>query len=175
MKNKLFKTCQSCGMPMKKDEDFGTESNGSLSKEYCTYCYQNGKFTEPDIAIDTMAEKGGAIMSQMYDIPPEKAVEFAREQLSYLKRWAGREIKMCESCGMPLVNEEDIGTETDGSKNSVYCIHCYRDGVFTEPGLTKDEAADKYAPMMAEHLGMPVAKAREMVMSYLSSLPRWQN
>lgn len=162
-------------MPMAKDDDFGTESDGSLSKEYCVYCYQNGKFTEPDITIDEMAEKGGAIMSRMYDIPPEKAVEFSKEQLSCLKRWAGREIKMCDSCGMPLANEEDFGTEADGSKSSRYCIHCYRDGAFTEPELTKDEAAEKYAPMMAEHLGMPVEKAREMVYRYLSTLPRWQD
>ena len=174
MGNNMMKTCQSCGMPMAKEEDFGTEAGGGRSKDYCTYCYRDGNFTEPGITIDKMAEKGGAIMSQMYDIPQQKAVEFAREQLSCLKRWAGREIKMCESCGMPLLNEEDLGTETDGSKSPVYCIHCYREGAFTEPCLTKDEAADKYAPMMAEHLGMPVAKARVMVGRYLSTLPRWQ-
>ena len=167
-------TCQSCGMPMMKPEDFGTEADGSLSAEYCTYCYRNGSFTEPDITIDQMAEKGGAIMSQMFDIPTEKAVGFMKEQLLCLKRWAGREIKICESCGMPLVRDEDCGTEEDGSKSSKYCVYCYKDGKFIEPDLTKEQAVEKYAPMMAEHLSMPLEKAKEMVNSYLSTLPRWQ-
>ncbi|WP_421909216.1 zinc ribbon domain-containing protein [Methanolacinia petrolearia] len=173
MKNNA-KTCQSCGMPMTKPEDFGTEADGSSSVEYCMYCYQNGSFTEPDITMEEMAEKGGAIMSQMFEIPAEKAVGFAKEQLSCLKRWAGREIKTCKSCGMPLARDEDYGTEENGSKSSKYCIYCYKDGKFIEPDLTKEEAVEKYAPMMAEHLGMPLEKAKMMVNSYLSSLPRWQ-
>lgn len=161
-------------MPLLKAEDFGTEADGSKSDEYCTYCYQHGMFTEPEITIDQMAEKGGAILSQMYDIPQEKAVEFTKEQLSCMKRWSGREIETCESCGMPLVNPGDFGTEEDGSPNSRYCIYCYKDGGFIEPDLTKEEAVEKYAPMMAEHLGMPLEKAKEMVGIFLSSLPRWQ-
>lgn len=42
MKNK---TCQSCGMPMKKPGDFGTNKDGTVNNDYCTYCYQNGTFT----------------------------------------------------------------------------------------------------------------------------------
>lgn len=168
------KTCQSCGMPMAKESDFGTEKNGSKSDDYCTYCYQNGAFTEPDITIDEIAEKGGAIMSQMYGIPPENAKNFAREQLGCLKRWAGREILFCESCGMPLMRDEDCGTENDGSKSTKYCIHCYMNGKFTEPNLTKDAAVEKYAPMMASHLNMPLDNAKEMVAHYISTLPRWQ-
>ncbi len=38
--------CQSCGMPMKKDPQAGgTNADGSINKTYCSYCYQNGKFT----------------------------------------------------------------------------------------------------------------------------------
>lgn len=37
--------CQSCGMPLAKAEDFGTNSDGSKNEDYCTYCYQNGAFT----------------------------------------------------------------------------------------------------------------------------------
>lgn len=168
------KTCQSCGMPMQSDADFGTEADGTLSEDYCTYCYQNGAFTEPGITIEEMAEKGGAILSQMYDIPPENAKAFCKEQLSCLKRWAGREIPFCESCGMPLARDEDAGTEADGSSSTTYCIYCYRDGAFVEPDLTKEEAVEKYAPMMASHLGIPPEKAKEMVRQYLSTLPRWQ-
>jgi len=168
------KSCQSCGMPMQSEADFGTEADGKRSEDYCTYCYRNGAFTDPEITIDEMAEKGGAVFSQLYDIPVENAKAFCKEQLASLKRWAGREIPFCGSCGMPLARDEDAGTEVDGSLSTKYCIHCYRDGKFVEPELTKEIAVEKYAPMMASHLGMPLEKAREMVGYYLSTLPRWR-
>lgn len=174
MKTNRIQTCQSCGMPMSAEEHFGTEVEGTLSKDYCTYCYQNGAFTEPDITLDEMAEKCGAIMSQLYDIPVVNAKQFCREQMSCLKRWAGREIATCGSCGMPLAREEDVGTEADGSLSHDYCTYCYRDGRFVEPELTWEQAVEKYAPMMASNLGMPLGKAKEMVRQYLSTLPRWR-
>lgn len=167
-------TCQSCGMPMSAKEQFGTEANGALSKDYCTYCYRDGAFTSPGITIDGMAKLGGGMMSQTYAIPPEKAEAFMKEQLSCLKRWAGREIPLCESCGMALARDEDAGTEADGSLSTRYCIYCYRDGGFVEPDLTREGAIEQYAPMMAANLGMPLEKAKEMVGQYLSTLPRWR-
>jgi hypothetical protein len=98
-------------MPMSAGEHFGTEADGSPSKDYCTYCYQNGAFTAPDITIDEMAKIGGGMMSQMYAIPAEKAEAFVKEQLSCLKRWTGREVAACGSCGMPLLRDEDAGPE----------------------------------------------------------------
>ena len=47
--------CQSCGMPLESTEQMGTESDGSRSQQYCTYCYQNGAFTN-DITLDEMIE-----------------------------------------------------------------------------------------------------------------------
>jgi len=62
------KFCQSCGMPMKSDpEKGGTEKDGSRSTKYCSYCYQNGVFTSPEIndpkkmqtfCIEKMKEQG---------------------------------------------------------------------------------------------------------------------
>ena len=174
MEREAARTCQSCGMPMSAREHFGTEADGSPSKDYCTYCYQDGAFTAPDITIDEMAKIGGGMMSQMYAIPAEKAEAFVKEQLSCLKRWAGREVATCGSCGMPLLRDEDAGTEADGSLSVEYCTYCYRDGRFIEPDLTRDGAVEKYAPMMAANLGMPLEKAKEMVGYYLSTLPRWR-
>ena len=38
--------CQSCGMPLKKDPNSGgTEADEKKKKKYCSYCYQDGKFT----------------------------------------------------------------------------------------------------------------------------------
>jgi hypothetical protein len=42
---KEFKNCQSCGMPLKRDEKGGgTNADKSISKKYCSYCYENGEF-----------------------------------------------------------------------------------------------------------------------------------
>ncbi len=84
-----MKACQSCGMPMRKEGDFGTEADGALSKDYCTHCYRNGAFTDPGITIDEMAEKGGAILAQLFEIPVENAKNFCREQ-THLPEAVGR-------------------------------------------------------------------------------------
>lgn len=43
---KANKFCQSCGMPIKKDPNLGgTNSDGTKNSDYCSYCYQLGKFT----------------------------------------------------------------------------------------------------------------------------------
>ncbi|HDR7356297.1 MULTISPECIES: zinc ribbon domain-containing protein [Bacillus] len=49
---KKYKVCQSCGMPLSKDElGGGTESNGSKSIKYCSHCYMDGKFVQDITAI----------------------------------------------------------------------------------------------------------------------------
>ena len=37
---------------------------------------------------------------------------------------------VCQCCGMSM-NDEDLGTEADGGKNTAYCKHCYQNGAFT--------------------------------------------
>lgn len=50
MSNMVF--CQSCGMPLQKEEDYGSNDGGSKNTDYCTYCYQKGNFTELDITLE---------------------------------------------------------------------------------------------------------------------------
>jgi hypothetical protein len=39
--------CQSCGMPMEQDPGKGgTNSDGSKSDKYCSYCYESGSFRD---------------------------------------------------------------------------------------------------------------------------------
>lgn len=53
----FYKNCQSCGMPFKMDPaGGGTNADGSKSTIYCSYCYQNGAFTQPDITVEQMQE-----------------------------------------------------------------------------------------------------------------------
>lgn len=47
--------------------------------------------------------------------------------------------KQCQSCGMPLKEGKDSGTESDGSKSTTYCNLCYEKGQFTQPNVTLDE------------------------------------
>lgn len=42
-----------------------------------------------------------------------------------------KKMVLCQSCAMPLVKEEDFGTNADGSKNMDYCVYCFKDGKFT--------------------------------------------
>jgi putative zinc ribbon protein len=50
-----YKNCQSCGMPHKRDEKGGgTNADGSKSKTYCSKCYENGKFKNPNMTVDEM-------------------------------------------------------------------------------------------------------------------------
>ena len=56
--SKTNKECQSCGMPLKKDEKGGgSNADGSKSTMYCSHCYQQGKFTEQDITFQEMKDK----------------------------------------------------------------------------------------------------------------------
>ncbi len=51
----LYKNCQSCGMPLKRDEKGGgTNTDGSKSTVYCSHCYLSGKFVLPDITVEQM-------------------------------------------------------------------------------------------------------------------------
>lgn len=44
-------------MPLKKDEKGGgTNADGSKNLLYCSLCYQNGKFTRPDITAKQMQD-----------------------------------------------------------------------------------------------------------------------
>ena len=79
--------CQSCAMPMETPEMFGTNSDGSRSEEYCTYCFQNGAFTEPDITMQDMTDKCVSFMVQDNILPEAKAREMMTQYLPALKRW----------------------------------------------------------------------------------------
>ena len=81
--------CQSCGMPLSKDEKGGgSEADGSKSSEFCSHCYVAGKFTEPEITANQMVEKVKAKMKEMH-VPGFLARSFTKD-IPSLKRWASR-------------------------------------------------------------------------------------
>jgi len=51
----MSKFCQSCGMPMKQDPKAGgTEKDGAKNLNYCSYCYEDGSFTQPNFTAKEM-------------------------------------------------------------------------------------------------------------------------
>jgi hypothetical protein len=60
-----YKFCQSCGFPLKKDKKGGgTEADGTLSKKFCSMCYEQGKFTTPP-EIDTAKKMQAFCIQEM--------------------------------------------------------------------------------------------------------------
>ena len=54
---KKNKNCQSCGMPMKEDQQGGsTNADGSKNLNYCSYCYDNGAFRYTGTSVDEFQE-----------------------------------------------------------------------------------------------------------------------
>ena len=41
-------------MPLDSKDKKGTEKDGSKSSDYCTYCCQNGDFSNPDMHLSEM-------------------------------------------------------------------------------------------------------------------------
>ncbi len=81
--------CQSCSMPMEKPEHFGTNADGSKSQEYCGYCYQKGKFFEPNMTMKQMQDKVFGIMTGQFKMPEAQARQVT-SFIPQLKRWKGR-------------------------------------------------------------------------------------
>ncbi|GAB6097011.1 zinc ribbon domain-containing protein [Desulfatiferula olefinivorans] len=79
--------CQSCGMPMKKDPKLGgTNADGSRNPEYCSYCYENGSFTSPEIDTPFKMQAFCILKMKEAGMPGWVAWLFTRG-IPRLKRW----------------------------------------------------------------------------------------
>ncbi len=84
--DKTYKFCQSCGMPMKKDEKGGgTDADGTKSIKFCSLCYQDGKFTRPGITSKDMQELVKGKMKEMGF--PGFLARFFTYGIPKLERW----------------------------------------------------------------------------------------
>jgi hypothetical protein len=89
--NQLPQFCQSCGMPLTKNEDCGTNADGSICFDYCKYCYQDGKFLQ-DCTMDEMIEHCAQFVDEVNKNLPqpmtrEEYVKMMRSFFPMLKRW----------------------------------------------------------------------------------------
>jgi hypothetical protein len=81
-----FKNCQSCGMPLKRDEKGGgTNADGTKSTMYCSHCFQAGHFTMPDLTVEQMKERVKGKLKE-FGFPGFVAGFFTR-RIPMLERW----------------------------------------------------------------------------------------
>jgi len=80
--------CQSCAMPLQTDADHGTEADGSLSADYCCYCYQNGAFVGGKQTMEEAIESCIAPCLEAGVYPDADTARAAmKEFFPQLKRW----------------------------------------------------------------------------------------
>lgn len=85
-----------------------------------------------------------------------------------------KDMKFCQSCGMPLMPGTQAGTEADGTPSADYCSYCYKDGKFVGE-MTMDEMIDFCAPMMAQaNPGMSEEQAKAQMHQFFPMLKRWK-
>lgn len=82
------------------------------------------------------------------------------------------EKNICQSCGIPMTKVSDFGTYNDGSLHSEYCHFCFKQGKFTDPGITMEEKITKNIAM-AEKMVMSRDKATEVANDTIPRLKRW--
>ena len=84
----MNKVCQSCGMPMNKDpQGGGSNFDGSKSTEYCSLCYQHGKFLQPAFTARDMQK---FCIEKMADCKMPKLVAWIfTRKIPKLRRWSG--------------------------------------------------------------------------------------
>lgn len=84
--------CQSCGMPLQTQAEFGTNVDGSTNEEYCCYCFQKGEFTA-DCTMDEMIQHCAQFVEEFNkdancNYTKVEAVANMKKFFPTLKRWA---------------------------------------------------------------------------------------
>jgi len=81
------KRCQSCGMPLGEPGFYGTNLDGTQNEEYCKFCFQDGKFTYPDMTVDQAVEASVKYMVETLHFEEPKARQMSNDVIPRLRRW----------------------------------------------------------------------------------------
>ena len=80
----------------------------------------------------------------------------------------------CQSCGMPLAEASQHGTEADGTPSPDYCAYCYQQGRFVGD-MTMEEMIDFCTPHMVQaNPGLTAEQARARMQRLFPRLRRWR-
>lgn len=82
------------------------------------------------------------------------------------------ENKICQSCGMPIISEDQLGTNKDKSINKDYCKYCYVDGEFID-NVTMEEYIEMCS-QYGEQAGMTNGEMKEHCIKLFPTLKRWK-
>jgi uncharacterized membrane protein HdeD (DUF308 family) len=77
--------CQSCGRSIERPEDFGTDAKGLTSTDYCSLCFEGGRFIEPRVTVEEMVDRATIHLGR--DMTPERARASALQLVPTLGRW----------------------------------------------------------------------------------------
>ena len=82
--------------------------------------------------------------------------------------------KICQSCGMPLINDpQKGGTNKDKTISDKYCSFCFQNGKFVDEGISIQEKIEKNI-QIAISMNIPSKKAKQMAETTIPSLERWK-
>lgn len=82
--------------------------------------------------------------------------------------------QICQSCAMPIGDNDLKGTNKDGSKSDDYCKYCYENGEFTAQ-TTMEEMVEVCVPIVVKEGVYPDEEtARKSMMEFFPQLKRWQ-
>ena len=82
------------------------------------------------------------------------------------------ENKICQSCGMPIISNEQLGTNKDKSRNEDYCIYCYKDGEFIYK-VTMEEYIEMCS-QFGSQAGMTNEEMKKHCKKLFPTLKRWK-
>ena len=80
--------------------------------------------------------------------------------------------KICQSCGMPIENNSQLGTNKDGSLNLDFCKYCFDKGEFID-----DVSMEEYINMCAQfgsQAGMTNKQMKNYCKNLFPTLKRWK-
>lgn len=109
---KKYKNCQSCGMPLKKEADHGTNKDGSYNEKYCHNCYQKGEFTEPKITLEAMKIKVRKIMKEKMPVINLMFGKTFVNKIQKLERWTVSKLNLDKHHHVP----EDNASQNQAKK-----------------------------------------------------------
>ncbi len=82
------------------------------------------------------------------------------------------ENKICQSCGMPITSEEQLGRNADNSINPDYCKYCYQNGEFIDKVDMQEYI--NMCSQFGSQAGMTNDQMREFCTKLFPTLKRWK-
>ena len=82
--------------------------------------------------------------------------------------------KFCQSCGMPMTEASQYGTNADGTRNTDSCRYCYQNGAFLAD-CTMEQMVD-FCLDVEKDSGRYTdrAEAKRAMLSWFPELKRWK-